>query len=404
MLVTGLVLQHAEVQPFTQYASHGCFLLAYLLIGWTVFRTAVVLFADGNILNEYLLIGIATLATFAIGRYSESVTVLLLYTLGVVFQEAALNRAGRSVGKEVNLDALAQVRITVEDAVRRTGKTHQFITKFALVYTPLVLFMAQFLVVVPALAVQDFVLKDWLYRAMEFVLIACPRSLVISVPLGYLCGVVAASRKRILFKGPESIELMRKLDTLVIDESATITPGTFEAIRELREQGIKHIVMLSGEEDAIAQRVANELGITAAYSELTPERKFEHLQKLKASGAKVAFASNVDGASAMAVADMGIAMGELGSGTTIQTANVVIQTGHPSEISTARRISAVTHRVVWQNIWLALLAKAILLGLAAGGLVTLWEAVLVDIGIALLTIVNAGRIQWMDFSAARMLP
>lgn len=448
LLVTGLALQYAEVEAFTQYTSLVWFLVAYLLIGGKVLRTAVVMIAGGSIFNEYLLVSIATVATFAIGKYPESVAVLTLYTAGVLFQEAALNRKGRSIravlanqateathvrGSEsppsgadltgnsvpgdtvlagmMNLEALVQARVTAEDAVRRTAKTQKFVTTFALFYTPLVLFMAQFLVLVPVLVVEDFVLRDWLYRAMEVVVIACPRSLVISIPLGYLSGIVAASRNGILFRGSEFLDLMRSLDTVVMDKTGILMPGTLEvqeaaqAVRGLREQGIQRIVMLSGDDGVIVQRVAGELGITAAYGALSAERKVEHLQKLKAGGAKLAFVGNgVDDASVMAVADIGIVIGGLGSHTPIQTAGVVIQTGDPSEIATAMRISAVTHRVVWQNIWLALVAKAVLLGLAAGGLVTMWEVVVADIGIALLAIVNAGRIQRVDFSAARVLP
>lgn len=453
LLVTGLALEYAEVRSFTQYASLGWFLLAYLLIGWKVLRTAVVMIADGSILNEYLLMSIATVATFAIGKYPESVAVLLLYNIGVLFQEAALNRAGRSIravlekkatgnqaalggtptrertlvnradrtGRSMTgdtvladmtkLEALVQVRVTAEDAVRRTGKTQQFVTTFALFYTPLVLFMAQFLVIVPVLVVQDFVLRDWLYRAMEVVVIACPRSLMISMPLGYLGGIVAASRNSILFKGPEPLDMMRRLDTVVMDMTDALTPGAFDvqdtarAVRGMREQGVRHIVIVSGDDDAILQRLAKGLDITAAYGELSTEKKNEHLQTLKAGGAKLAFAGNgIDDASVMALADIGIAMCRPGAEATGQTADVVIQTGHPSEIATAWRISSVTHRIVWQNIWLALIAKAVLLGLAAGGLVTMWEAVLADIGIALLAIANAGRIQRMEFSAAGTLP
>jgi Cd2+/Zn2+-exporting ATPase len=132
-----------------------------------------------------------------------------------------------------------------------------------------------------------------------------------------------------------------------------------------------------------------------------PEGKAEHVQTLKAAGAKLAFVGDgVNDAPVVALAGVGIAMGGLGSDATIETADVVIQTDHPSKIATARRISAATHRVVWQNIWLAFAVKAVVLGLGAGGLATMWEAVFADVGVALLAILNAVRIQRMEFSSA----
>jgi Cd2+/Zn2+-exporting ATPase len=408
----------------------------------------------------------------------------------------------------------------VQDAVGRKAKTQQFITRFARIYTPIVVLLAVLLVLVPALVVQDFVFRDWLYRALVFLVISCPCALVISIPLGYFGGIGAASRNGILFKGSNYLDLMRELDTVVMDKTGTLTHGVFEvqqvqsapgmeqdrllalvaaleaksthpiakavvsyaakrkydllavaeveeiaghglrgvvdgktilagntkllrrfdvdyppevdqivesivvvavggqyagcllvadgikedaaqAVRELRAQGIQHLVMLSGDKDTIVQRVAKELGITEAYGGLLPEGKAEHVQKLKTAGAKLAFVGDgVNDAPVVALADVGIAMGGLGSDATIETADVVIQTDHPSKIATARRISAATHRVVWQNIWLAFAVKVVVLGLGAGGLATMWEAVFADVGVALLAILNAVRIQRMDFSSA----
>ena len=173
-------------------------------------------------------------------------------------------------------------------------------------------------------------------------------------------------------------------------------------VRELRADGITKIVLLSGDKDSIVQRVAQELGIDEAHGGLLPEDKVRYVQQYKDAGRKLAFVGDgVNDAPVVALADVGIAMGGLGSDATIETADVVIQTDHPSKIATARRIARATHRVVWQNIWLAFLVKGIVLALGAGGLATMWEAVFADVGVALLAILNAVRIQRMDFASPR---
>ena len=173
-------------------------------------------------------------------------------------------------------------------------------------------------------------------------------------------------------------------------------------VRELRADGITKIVLLSGDKESIVQRVAQELGIDEAHGGLLPEDKVRYMQQYKDAGRKLAFVGDgVNDASVVALADVGIAMGGLGSDATIETADVVIQTDHLSKVATARRIARATHRVVWQNIWLAGLVKGIVLALGAGGLATMWEAVFADVGVSLLAILNAVRIQRMDFASPR---
>ncbi|TVT36786.1 cadmium-translocating P-type ATPase [Hymenobacter setariae] len=606
LMLAGIALDYYKAGFFTGYVRFGWYAVAYLLVGWKVLRSAIQSIPSGNIFNEFLLMGIATIGAFALGEYAEGVAVMLFYTVGELFQDAAVNRAKRSIkalleiqatevgvlrggqrlvldpkevvvgdvievkpGEKValdgslqsergtfntaaltgesvpqtmqkgetvlagmiNQDTLSQITVTaafkdtklskilamVQDAVGRKAKAQQFITKFARVYTPIVVGLALLLTLLPYFFVHDYVFRDWLYRALVFLVISCPCALVISIPLGYFGGIGAASKVGVLFKGSNFLDVMREIDTVVMDKTGTLTKGVFavqqvvaangqdparftalaaaleaksthpiaqalvqyvksagtplavenveeiaghglrgrvdgqdvlagntkllskfnvaypaeidhvvdsivvvavggqyagyltvadeikedaaQAVRELKAQGITTIVMLSGDKDAIVQRVAKELGITEAYGGLLPEDKAAHVERLKAAGHRLAFVGDgVNDAPVVALADVGIAMGGLGSDATIETADVVIQTDHPSKIATARRIAVATHAVVWQNIWLAFAVKAVVLALGAGGLATMWEAVFADVGVALLAILNAVRIQRMDFT------
>jgi Cd2+/Zn2+-exporting ATPase len=605
LLLAGLALDYFKVGFFTGYVRPIWYGVAFGLVGWNVVKAAVLSIPSGNIFNEFLLMSIATIGAFAIGEYPEGVAVMLFYTVGELFQDAAVNRAKRSIralleiqatevtvlrgdrnlvvnpkavqvgdvmevkpGEKValdgtlnakaasfntaaltgesapqtkqpgeavlagmiNLESLVQITVTagfqdtklskilvmVQDAVGRKAKTQQFITKFAKIYTPIVVGLAVLLVLVPYFVVSDYVFRDWLYRALVFLVISCPCALVISIPLGYFGGIGAASKAGILFKGSNFLDVLREIDTVVLDKTGTLTKGVFavqqvqpaagtepaqllrlvgaletksthpiaravvahigqaaagvavenvaeiaghglrgrvdgrdvlagntklltkfnvaypaevdqvadsivvaaidgkyagyltvadapkedaaQAVRELKADGITKLVMLSGDKDSIVQRVAKELGIEEAHGGLLPEDKAKYVQQYLSEGRKLAFVGDgVNDAPVVALADVGIAMGGLGSDATIETADVVIQTDHPSKIATARRIARATHNVVWQNIWLAFAVKAIVLALGAGGLATMWEAVFADVGVALLAILNAVRIQRMKF-------
>lgn len=165
------------------------------------------------------------------------------------------------------------------------------------------------------------------------------------------------------------------------------------AINQMHRLNIK-TVMLSGDKQSVVDQVAKNLNIDEAYGGLLPEGKVEKVQKLKAEGRKIAFVGDgVNDAPVVALADAGIAMGGLGSDATIETADVVIQNDQPSKIPSAIRAGKVTRSIVWQNIVLAMVVKIIVLILGAGGIATLWEAVIADVGVALLAILNAVRIQ-----------
>jgi Zn2+/Cd2+-exporting ATPase len=170
-------------------------------------------------------------------------------------------------------------------------------------------------------------------------------------------------------------------------------------IQELKEKGIKEIIMLSGDKDVITQKVAKELGVDVAKGGLLPEDKLAEMEKLKKDiGRKVAFVGDgINDAPVLALSDVGIAMGGLGSDVAIETADVVIQTDQPSKIGMAMEIGKSTRKIVWQNIALAFGVKAIVLILGAFGLATMWEAVFADVGVAFLAILNAVRLQNMQW-------
>lgn len=171
------------------------------------------------------------------------------------------------------------------------------------------------------------------------------------------------------------------------------------AIRRLHDLGVRKVVMLSGDKQRITSKIARVLGIDEAFGDLLPEGKVEKVEALKRDPAtKLAFVGDgINDAPVLALADVGIAMGGLGSDAAIETADVVIQTDQPSKIATAISIGKATTRVVWQNIGLAFGVKVIVLILGAGGLATMWEAVFADVGVALLAILNAVRVQRMTF-------
>ena len=429
----------------------------------------------------------------------------------------------------INLESVIEVEVTnifedssiarildlVQNATARKSKTELFIRQFARIYTPIVVFLAIGVTFIPYFFVDDYVFRDWLYRALIFLVISCPCALVISIPLGYFGGLGAASKNGILFKGASFLDAMTKINTLVMDKTGTVTKGVFkikevkaigwketefmqylmameeqsthpiakaimvykgtensyeakevseiagkglkgivndktvlvgnkalmttnsidipsetetivesivlvaidnqfagyvviadelkedakETITELHKVGIKNIMMLSGDKDSITQQVAKELNIENAKGGLLPEDKLNEVEILKKNPEnKIAFIGDgINDAPVLAASNVGIAMGGLGSDVAIETADVIIQTDQPSKVVRAIKISRSTRKIVWQNIILAFGVKVIVLILGAGGLATMWEAVFADIGVALLAILNAVRLQRMSW-------
>lgn len=429
----------------------------------------------------------------------------------------------------INMNSIALVKVTtayedsklskilelVQNATAQKAPTELFIRKFAKVYTPIVVFLAIGITFLPYFFVDDYQFRDWLYRALIFLVISCPCALVISIPLGYFGGIGAASRNGILFKGSNFLDSIAEIQNVVMDKTGTMTEGVFkvqevsmnsefnkdeimqlvnllesksthpvataihnyvgdinysipmENVEEIAGHGLKATVkgkellvgnfklmdkfnisydinhanivytliavaydkkfagyitiadsikadaketvdnlhkmgvkatMLSGDKGTVVKYVADQLGIDNAFGDLLPEDKVNKVKEIKAKNQTVAFVGDgVNDAPVVALSDVGIAMGGLGSDATIETADVVIQDDKPSKIPMAINIGKQTKKIVWQNIILAFAVKAVVLVLGAGGLATMWEAVFADVGVALLAILNAVRIQRMKF-------
>ncbi len=418
--------------------------------------------------------------------------------------------------KLFNDSSIARILELVQNATSRKSKTELLIRRLAKIYTPIVVYLAIAICVLPYFFVADYVFADWLYRALIFLVISCPCALVISIPLGYFGGLGAASKNGLLFKGATYLDQLTKVNILVMDKTGTVTKGVFkikdivltnstnenefmkllmaveaksthpiakaimeysenrklpeatdiqeiagkglkgtavgksllvgnkklmeqfniavptetdsivesivmvgidgqfagyvtiadelkedakQSIQQIRNTGIQDIIMLSGDKDSITQKVAKELGITIAKGGLLPEDKLNEVQTIKQDATKiVAFVGDgINDAPVLAASDVGIAMGAMGSDVAIETADVIIQTDQPSKIVTGIKIGKSTQRIIWQNIALAFGVKIIVLILGAGGLATMWEAVFADVGVALLAILNAVRLQKMDW-------
>ena len=423
------------------------------------------------------------------------------------------------VTKPYNQSALARILEMVQNASERKAPAELFIRKFARVYTPVVAGLAMLIVLIPwgVSWVQSdffFVLNDWLYRALVFLVISCPCALVVSIPLGYFGGIGAASHQGILFKGGNYLDAVTKINSVVFDKTGTLTKGVFEvqqvqvrnglteeevirtiasvenrsnhpialaigryanfrqvvirqgievselagyglkafidgkevlvgnvrlldkygilfpseltdvpetlvvcavdgeyvghllladtvkedaksAVAALKRLNIDNIQILSGDKQTIVSKLAAYLGVDEAYGDLLPEDKVAHVEALKSDPERyVAFVGDgINDAPVLALSDVGVAMGSLGSDVAIEIADVVLQTDRPSKLVTAIRIGKETRRIIWQNITLAFGVKLSVLILGAGGLATMWEAVFADVGVALLAILNAIRIQ-----------
>lgn len=428
----------------------------------------------------------------------------------------------------VNLSGVIRVRVTksfgestvskiirlVESADERKSKSESFITRFARVYTPIVVIGALLLAVLPPLFTAGRfmdVFPTWLERALVFLVVSCPCALVISVPLTFFGGLGGASRKGILVKGSSYMDTLAQVGTVVFDKTGTLTYGEFavtavhpddfnerellhlaahvehfsthpigealraafpneatdgcritdveeiaghgikalvegrevcvgntkmmdkvgaqwhdchhvgtiihvavdgkyaghivindnvkedsaSAISELKQLGVERTVMLSGDREAVAKSVAGQVGIDEFHAELLPADKVDHVRGMidhEAQGKSLAFVGDgINDAPVLKLADVGIAMGGLGSDAAIEAADVVLMDDKPTKVATAIRIARRTIRIAHQNVWFAIGVKVAVLALATMGLGTMWMAVFADVGVTVLAVFNAMR-------------
>jgi len=431
----------------------------------------------------------------------------------VVVLAGMINQSGLltiRVTKLFSESSISRILELVENATSKKAETEKFITTFARYYTPVVVFGALLLAVIPPLFFAGQTFNDWIYRALVVLVISCPCALVISIPLGYFGGIGGASRRGILVKGSNYLDALTKVKTVVFDKTGTLTKGEFKVaeivtvngyskedvlkfaayaeshsnhpiaksiieayeknidqsglsdVQEISGKGIKakvngkqiivgndkilhseniqhnqcevdgtvvHIavdkvyagyiiisdtlkddsietienlkakniqtVMLTGDNKSSAEVFAKKLGINKYYYELLPENKVEQIEKLLSSDSKnkVAFVGDgINDAPVIARADVGIAMGALGSDAAIETADVVLMTDSPKQVVKAIEVAKRTRKIVWQNIGFAMGVKLFFILLGALGIATMWEAVFGDMGVAIIAILNAMRV------------
>ena len=410
--------------------------------------------------------------------------------------------------KEFGQSTASRILELVENASGNKSRSENFITRFAKVYTPIVVAAAVLLAVVPTLCGGNF--ATWLYRALMFLVVSCPCALVISVPLAFFGGIGGASRKGILVKGSNYLEALSRLDTVVFDKTGTLTEGVFEvtavhpdiieekellhlaahverysthpiavslrnaypdeaddctvenveeisgkgvratvngrtvcvgnsalmdmvgaqwhpcektgtiahvamdgeymghivisdrikadsaeAVKALKAAGITRTVMLTGDQNAVGKAVAEELGLDQWYAGLLPADKVARVEELLAgrgSGRTLAFVGDgINDAPVLARADVGIAMGALGSDAAIEASDVVLMDDKPGKVATAVKIARRTLRIARENTWFAIGIKLLVLILAALGIATMWMAVFADVGVTVLAVLNSMR-------------
>ena len=317
----------------------------------------------------------------------------------------------------------------VESADRNKSKSEAFITRFARIYTPIVVFAALALAIIPpmlgAMGIATSLMGGgtfgenfplWLNRALIFLVVSCPCALVISVPLTFFGGIGGASRNGILIKGSNYMDALAKIGTVVFDKTGTLThgevlvqadegapvvvndgikEGSAEAVRCLKTLGVKNTVMLTGDHEEIGKKVAGLVGVDEYHAELLPADKVTHLEKLlktKPAGKTLAYVGDgINDAPVLKRADVGIAMGALGSDAAIDAADVVLMDDDPRKIALAMKIARHTIHVAHENVIFAIAVKMAVLVLATIGLGTMWMAVFADVGVTVLAVLNAMR-------------
>ena len=414
------------------------------------------------------------------------------------------------VEKTFKQSTVSKILDLVENATSKKSKQENFITKFAKIYTPVVVIIAVILAILPPIILQQ-QFTIWIYRALSFLVVSCPCALVISIPLSFFGGIGRASKEGVLIKGSNYLEILANAKIAVFDKTGTLTEGVFEvqriepenidknellevvayaesysthpiaesikikygqtidntriekideisghgisakidnknvlvgnaklmqqqniefkeiketgtiiytaingeykgyilisdkikadskkAIQELKKNGIVKTVMVTGDKDEVGKAVAKELKIDEVYTELLPTDKVEKVQELiknKSEKDKLLFVGDgINDAPVLALSDIGVAMGALGSDSAIEAADIVIMNDEPSKLVNAMRISRKTLKIAKQNTYFAIIIKIAVLILSALGLSTMWMAVFADVGVTVLAILNSFRV------------
>lgn len=317
----------------------------------------------------------------------------------------------------------------VESADQNKSRSEAFITRFARIYTPVVVFAALGLAVLPPFLGAMGIAPDmlgagsfgenfplWLNCALIFLVVSCPCALVISVPLTFFGGIGGASRNGILIKGSNYMDALAKVDTVVFDKTGTLThgevlvqadegapvvvndsikTGSAEAVTLLKALGVKKTVMLTGDYQKIGKKVAEQIGIDEFHAELLPADKLTYVERLlkdKPAEKTLAYVGDgINDAPVLKRADVGIAMGALGSDAAIEAADVVLMDDDPRKIALVMKIARHTIRIAHENVVFAIGVKIAVLILATIGLGTMWMAVFADVGVTVLAVLNAIR-------------
>lgn len=565
--------------------------ISYIIVSCEVYFNAIKNIKDKEFFDENILMIIATLGAFYIGKYTEAVAVMFLFSLGEYLSEMAVNNSKKAIielmdlrseniniknvgivdittakindvfivkpGEKVpldgiiikgtshldtssltgeskpkrvnkndtvlsgslNLESLIEVKATstyktstaskiieiMENSDEKKSNSEKFITRFSKVYTPVVIIISLLVVTIPSIITGDF--NTWLYRGLELLVISCPCALIISIPLGFFCGIGRASRERILIKGSDELDRLNKIDTVIFDKTGTITEGTFaltkivsknitkeellklvatvennsnhpiaksiksaykkeivdkvKNFKEISGSGIKceidnqkvvigtskflkeeevnsenideigtvlhvaknneylgylvindriknnakkslndlknnitNIVLLSGDNYKNVENIAQKLNFDDFYGELLPQDKVKIVKDYQKNNYVAFVGDGINDAPVIKSANVGFAMGALGSDAAIEASDIVLMDDDLNQIGEAIKISKMTKIIIMSNITFAITFKIVMLLLAIMGKTSIWLAVFADVGVTLISILNSLRIMW----------
>lgn len=565
--------------------------ISYIIVSCEVYFNALKSIKDKEFFDENILMIIATLGAFYIGKYTEAVAVMFLFSLGEYLSEMAVNNSKKAIvelmdlrseniniknvgivdittakindvfivkpGEKVpldgiiikgtshldtssltgeskpkrvnkndtvlsgslNLESLIEVKATstyktstaskiieiMENSDEKKSNSEKFITRFSKVYTPVVIIISLLVAIIPSIITGDF--NTWLYRGLELLVISCPCALVISIPLGFFCGIGRASRERILIKGSDELDRLNKIDTVIFDKTGTITEGTFaltkivsknitkeellklvatvennsnhpiaksiksaykkeivdkvKNFKEISGSGIKceidnqkvvigtskflkeegvnsenideigtvlyvaknneylgylvindriknnakkslndlknnitNIVLLSGDNYKNVENIAQKLNFDDFYGELLPQDKVKIVKDYQKNNYVAFVGDGINDAPVIKSANVGFAMGALGSDAAIEASDIVLMDDDLNQIGEAIKISKMTKIIIMSNITFSITFKIVMLLLAIMGKTSIWLAVFADVGVTLISILNSLRIMW----------